>query len=364
MEIESLARKNILDIQPYKPGRPLEEVQRELGIEQVIKLASNENPLGPSPVTLKAIESVIAGISLYPDGSAHCLKEALAMKLNVSPLNLFVGNGSNEIITIIMETFLNPGEDVIIADPSFAIFPIAVRIGNGRSVLVPLRDFKHDLQAMADAITNRTKLIVISNPNNPTGTYVTRAELEDFWPRVPPKILIVFDEAYYEYVQAEDYPQTISYVREGRHAIILRTFSKIYGLAGLRIGYGIAIPQIINLMNKVRQPFNVNSIAQVAAQFALEDDMHVQSSIKTNNEGKRYLYRELERLRLSYVPTSANFVLINLKCEAAKILERLLRKGIIVRSMEGYKLPHYIRVTVGTQEQNERLIGALEEALA
>lgn len=364
MNIEDLARPNILGVQPYKPGRSLEEVQRELGLEQVIKLASNENPLDPSPRALRAIEAALGGINLYPDGSARRLKGALARKLNVSPLNLFIGNGSNEIITIIMETFLNPGEEVVIADPSFLIFPLAVQIGNGRSVLVPLRDFKHDLPAMAEAVTPKTKLIVVSNPNNPTGTFVTRDEVEDFLTRVPPEILIVLDEAYYEYVQDEDYPQTIPYIKEGRNVIILRTFSKIYGLAGLRIGYGIAIPQIINLMNKVRQPFNVNFIAQVAAQAALEDDMHVRASIRTNNEGKVYLYRELERLRLSCVPTSANFILINLAREAAGICEGLLRKGVIVRSMEGYKLPEYIRVTVGTREQNERFIRALGEILS
>ncbi len=357
--MKSLVRENLLEIEPYPPGKPIKEVERELGIEEVVKLASNENPLGPSPRAVEAMAQALPEVNLYPDGSGYYLKRALAAHLRVKEENIILGNGSDEIIRMIAETFLNAGEEAIMGDPAFLIYRLAVKVMKGQCRLVALKDFTHDLTAMAGMINARTKLIFIANPNNPTGTMVTAEEVDSFMKKVPERVMVIFDEAYYEYIERDDFPRTINYIRENRRVITLRTFSKIYGLAGLRIGYGVAPEELIKDMNRVRQPFNTNSLAQVAALSALKDEEHVRKSRQANREGKDFLYEELKKLKISYIPSQANFILVDLKQEAKVISRQLLQEGIIVRPMGMYNLPHFIRVTVGTEKQNKRFIKAL-----
>jgi histidinol-phosphate aminotransferase len=342
---------------PYEPGKPIEELERELGIKNSIKLASNENPIGPSSEALKAIEKSLHNIHRYPDGSGFYLKEAIGKFFNLSPSNIIIGNGSNEIIELSVRTFLTPGDEIVMADQAFIVYPIVTQSANCKGIIVPLKNFTHDLDRMADAVTEKTRMIFISNPNNPTGTAVGREDVERFIGRLRDDIIIVFDEAYYEYVEREDFPDTIKYVRDGRNVIVLRTFSKIYGLAGLRIGYGFAKEELVGYMNRVRQPFNTNSLAQIGAVAALKDTNHLQKSREVNRKGKEYLYGEFKRLRIEYVPTDANFILVKME-KGREVYNRLLKKGIIIRPLDGYKLPDYIRVTIGLPEDNERFIKA------
>ena len=362
---EKLARESVLTIRPYEPGKPIEEVARELGIPEpdIIKMASNENPIGPSPLGAQAIKDTADGVNLYPDGGCYYLKSDLAEHLNVEPENLILGNGSNEVLMVIADTFINPEDEVIYARQSFVVYTLATKVVGATAVVVDLKDYAHDLDAMADRITDKTKAIFIANPNNPTGTMVTADQVDSFMKKVPDDVLVVFDEAYYEYVERSDYPQTLDYVRDGRTVMALRTFSKIYGLAGLRIGYGIARPDIIEIMNKVRQPFNVNSIAQAAARASLQDKEHVAKSIKVNREGKKYLYGEFERMGLDFVPCETNFMLVHLDRPGAEVMSELLKLGVIVRPMAGYEFPNSVRVTIGTEEQNKRLISSFEKVL-
>lgn len=357
------ARPGIEFIQPYQGGKPIEEVERELGITNIIKLASNENPIGPSSLAVEAIKAAAEKVNLYPDGNSYYLKNDLAKHLNVKPENLILGNGSNEVLTVMGDTFVSPGDEVIYSEQAFVVYTLVANICGATSVMVPLKNYTHDLVAMASLITGKTKVIFIANPNNPTGTMVTAEEVEAFMQRVPEYVLVVFDEAYYEYVEREDYPQTLKYVYEGRNVIVLRTFSKIYGLAGLRIGYGISNEHIIELMNKVRQPFNANLIAQEAARASLQDVTHVEKSKQNNSAGKAYLCSKLEEMALEYVPTEANFILIHLSRSGQEVTDELLKLGVIVRPMAGYKFPNSIRVTIGTSEQNQRFIEALRTVL-
>jgi len=352
------APEHIKTIKPYVPGKPIEELERELGITGSIKLASNENPLGPSPLALKAIRDALADINRYPDGQCFYLRDALAQKLGIQLEEVLISNGSNEIIELTVRAFLRPGDEAIMAQPSFAVYPMIVQAAGGKNIIVPLKDFRHDLEVMASHITERTRIIFIANPNNPTGTINTKSEMENFMQRVPQGVLIVVDEAYHEYVTSPEYPQSLKYFREGRDILILRTFSKIYGLAGLRIGYGIAKEEILIEMNKVRQPFNVNSIAQRAALAALQDEEHIAASKRINKIGKRYLYEELEVMNLEYVPTEANFIYIILKEEnASSLYEKLLRHGVIVRPIGERE----IRVTIGLPGENKRFIETLKK---
>jgi len=348
-------------ITPYKPGKPVEELERELGIRQAIKLASNENPLGPSPKALEAIKEAMTNINRYPDGGGYYLREALAKKLNVHPDELIFGNGSNEILDIAVRTFMTPDDEAIMAEPSFVVYPLAVQALGAKAIKVPLKDYRHDLEAMADAITEKTKIIFIANPNNPTGTIVFSDEFKRFMDRVPEGVLVVVDEAYYEYVQDSRYPDTMQYFREGRDILIVRTFSKLYGLAGLRIGYAIANRHLLEQMNKVREPFNTNSLAQVAALAALEDDQHVKRTIEINEKGKEFLYKAFDELGLSYVPTEANFIYVLVEgISAAQLYEKLLHEGVIVRPMG----PRALRITIGVEHENKRLVEALKKVMS
>ncbi len=343
-------------IQPYVPGKPIEELERELGISNSIKLASNENPLGPSPEALNAIKDSFSDLNRYPDGAGYYLKNALSEMLSITPQELILGNGSNELIDIAARTYLQAGDEAVMASPSFVVYGMAVQAVGGRSIQVPLKDYRHDLEAMADAITPKTKMVFIANPNNPTGTINTKDEFDALMEKITDNMLVVVDEAYYEYVSAPDYADSMKQFRADRNILILRTFSKIYGLAGLRIGYGIAKKEILTDMNRLREPFNTNSLAQKAALAALKDKAHVANSRKTNNEGREYLYQQLTALNISYVQTEANFIYIPIN-DSIALNNSLMKKGVIIRPMG----PKAIRVTIGLPEENKRFIEALKE---
>lgn len=348
---------NIKNISPYVPGKPLEELERELGISGSIKLASNENPLGPSPRAVNAIRKALDGLNRYPDGSGFYLSQALAKNLGVDLNQVMLGNGSNELIELAVRTFVQAGDEVISADPSFVVYKLVTQAANGTNVIVPCKDMRHDLDAMAERITPKTRIVFIANPNNPTGTMNTKAEMDRFMAKVPDHVLVAVDEAYFEYVTRADYPDSLDYLREGRNILALRTFSKIYGLAGLRIGYGITRPEIAEPMNKVRQPFNTNSLAQIAALAALSDRKHVEKSVTVNNEGKQFLYREFDRLGVPYIPTETNFIMFETALEGKEVNDRLLKTGVIIRPMG----PKKLRVTIGLPEENKRFAAELEK---
>lgn len=342
-------------IKPYVPGKPMEELERELGIKGSIKLASNENPLGPSPLAIEAIKDAMRDLNRYPDGGGYYLKDALSDALAVAPDNLILGNGSNELLDMAARTYMQPGDDGVMAAPSFVVYALAVQSMGCRALQVPLKEYAHDLTAMLAAVTDKTRVIFIANPNNPTGTINRKKEFDHFMERVPDGILTVMDEVYFEYVSDPEYADSMKWFRQGKDILILRTFSKIFGLAGLRIGYGIAHEEIIAEMNKLRPPFNTNSIAQAAALKALGDREHVGKSREINETGKKYLYRELERLGLGYVPTEANFIYMPVE-DSVSLYDRLLRTGVIVRPMG----PKALRVTIGLPDENTRFIEALK----
>jgi len=362
--INELVRPSILEIRPYVPGKPIEEVERELGLKDIIKLASNENPLGPSPKAVVAMQKEVEKVNYYPDSNCYYLKEALAQHLSLTLENIILGNGSDELLKLIAETFLKEGEEVIYGSPSFSEYEFVTRVMAGKVVEVPLDNLTYDLKSIAGKINSQTKLIFLCNPNNPTGTMVKRQEVAEFMAQVPEDVLVVFDEAYFEYATDPEYPDGLDYVRQGRRAIVLRTFSKIYGLAGLRVGYGLATPDIIDCLMRVREPFNVNSVAQAGALAGLADQEWVQRAQQVNTEGRDYWCRELSAMGIDYAPTQANFLFINLKTSGAVVSQRLMEKGIIVRPGHFFGYPEYIRVTIGTKEQNERFIQVLGQVLA
>ena len=357
-------RKSILDLVPYPPGKPIEELTREYGIKQVIKLASNENPLGPSPLALKAIRRVLPQLHRYPDGSGYYLKQALSQLLGLSPDQILLGNGSNEIIELALKTFMKPGSEVISPVPSFLVYEKAVQALGGKNILVPLKRFTIDLEAILYRISPRTQIIIINNPNNPTGTIIKKKEWERFLSGVPERILILLDEAYIDFVEDRDCPNGLHYINSEKNLIAFRTFSKAYGLAGLRIGYGLARPELTDYINRVRQPFNVNSLAQAAALGALKDQAFYEKTRTLVRAGKKTIEMGLTRMGLSYVPSQANFILIKVPLKAQVVYEALLKKGIIIRSMKSYGLDNYIRVNIGLPEENQRFLRALKQVLA
>jgi histidinol-phosphate aminotransferase len=350
---------DIASLVPYVPGKPIEELQRELGLSRIVKLASNENPLGPSPKALAAIGPVTASLHRYPDGGAFRLRTALAERWKVTPDQIILGNGSDEILGLLARTFLAPGDEAVMASDTFVIYKMEVTAAHGRPVTVPMKNGRHDLPAMADAITPRTRLLFVCNPNNPTGTMVTEAEVRALMQRVPDDVVVVFDEAYYEYADAADYADSLAYVKQGRHAIVLRTFSKIYGLAGLRIGYGLATPEITNYLNRIRPPFNANSVAQEAAIAALGDEPHVVRSRTLNREQMAVVRRGLEALGLTPLPSQANFLYFDAGRDGRALFQALLREGVIVRHIEGPMM----RVTIGLPEENQLFLAALRTVL-
>lgn len=354
-------RPNIGNITPYTPGKPVEEAERELRITGVIKLASNENPLGPSPKALEAVNKYSKDINLYPDQNCYELTRLLAEKLGLPPENIAVGNGSDELMLLIALAYISAGDEVIISLNTFSTYEMVSRLMEASIVRINLNNYAYDLSSMAKIAGPKTKMIFVCNPNNPTGTMNTRKEMDSLVSKVPQNTIVVVDEAYGEYVDSPDYPESLEYVKDKKNVIVLRTFSKIYGLAGLRAGYAIARPEIIKYLNLVRLPFSVNRLAQIAASAALSDANHVEKSIKNNSEGKAYLYKELDKLGVSFVKTEANFIFINLNDDADAAFMELMRRGVIVRPLTSFGMPGSIRVTIGTPEQNKKFIGALAE---
>ena len=348
----------------YQPGRPLEEVARELGLpaEAIIKVASNENPFGPSPLAVAAMQKSLAGVNLYPDGNAYYLRQKLAAKLGVEPANLILGNGSNEIIEFAGHALLAPGAHVVVSQYCFAVYPIVTALFGANLITVPAKNYEHDLPAMLRAITPRTRIVFVANPNNPTGTLVFREEVIRFVNEVPDDVLLVMDEAYIDFL--EDPLDLVSLVRLGArpNLILMRTFSKIYGLAGLRIGYGIGNPEFVAALEKIRQPFNINQVAQVAALAALDDVEHVRKTRANNFAGLEFFKRMFRDLKLEYVPSYANFILVRVG-DGQRIFEAMQKQGVIVRPMAGYQLPEWVRISIGTPQENERCLGALKAAL-
>ncbi len=362
MDLKDLIPEWIQQLAAYPPGMPLEELEREYGLTDSIKLASNENPFGPSPHALRAIADVLPSLHRYPDGSGFYLRRVLAERFGVSTDAIILGNGSNEIIELATRAFLRPGDDAVMADQAFVIYRMVVQAAGAVPRPIPLKRYTHDLDAIAAAITPATRLVFLANPNNPTGTIYKRDEWEDFLASVPPTVLIVADDAYADYVDDPDYPDSLSYHRRDRLLLTLRTFSKIHGLAGLRIGYGVGPLPLIEVLNRIRQPFNVNALAQAAALAAIEDTEHVSRTRANNKEGLAYLRAGCERLGRPAVPSWANFLLIDVG-DGARVYEALLRRGVIVRPMDVYGMPHHLRVTVGLPAENERFLASLQEVL-
>lgn len=357
------ANPQLRDLVAYEPGKPVEDLARELGIpaEKIIKLASNENPLGPSPRARQAMIETIERAHFYPDGGGFYLREAIAEHVGLSMSYVILGNGSNEIIEFLGHAYLQPGDEVVVAKHSFAVYRLMAQLFGAKVIDVPDPDFVADLPAMLAAITPRTKEIFLANPNNPTGTMVGQEEIDSFMSRVPDHVMVVFDEAYYEFL--DEPPDVLKYIKAGRNVIVLRTFSKIQGLANLRIGYGLAAPEIIEVLQKARQPFNANGIAQAGALAGLRDEKHMAETRRVTKEGREFLQSEFLAMDLEFVPSQANFVLVRVG-DGKKVFDSLLRRGIIVRAMGSYGLPEWIRVSVGTMPQNKKFIAELRDLAA
>jgi histidinol-phosphate aminotransferase len=357
-----LANAQLRDLAVYEPGKPIEETARELGVDpsSIIKLASNENPLGPSAKAVQAMRNALEHAHLYPDGSGFYLRNAIAAKLEVTPENVILGNGSNEVIEFVGHAFLNPGDDVITCQYAFIVYKLLATAFGVRTIETPSPEYQQDLDATLDSITSKTRLIFIPNPNNPTGTLIPEGAIDSFMSRVPDNIVVVFDEAYFEFLDAP--PDTLRFIRNGRNVVVLRTFSKIHGLAGLRIGYAIAPQEITEVLHKTRQPFNVNSIAQAGAIAALGDDAHLRETKRVIDEGRAYLQEQFADMQIRFVPAAANFVMVNVG-DGCAVFQKLLQRKIIVRPLKGYGLPEWVRISVGTMEENKKLIAALTEVI-
>jgi len=359
----NLAVPGVRGLEPYQPGKPIEELEREYGVSGAIKLASNENPLGPSPRALAAARDALSDIHRYPDGNGFVLKSALARKHGIKPECITLGNGSNDILEFLARAFVQPENEVVFSEHAFAVYPIVTRAVGAKAVVTKAKNWGHDLTAMRAAVNTRTRLIFIANPNNPTGTWLKADELEEFLRAMSAHVLVAVDEAYFEYVEEREYPNTIAWTAKYPNLVTTRTFSKAYGLAGLRVGYGISSPAIADILNRVRQPFNVNSVALAAATAALEDDAHVTRAVRTNRDGMRQLIDAFKEWGLEYVPSAGNFVCVDFKRPAGPVYEALLRQGVIVRPVANYGMPNHLRVTVGLPDENERFIKALEKVM-
>ncbi len=350
----------VRDLRPYLPGKPIEEVERELGIPNAIKLASNENPLGPSPLVLAAMRECLDSIALYPDANGFRLKAALSEHLEVEPEQITLGNGSNDILDIVARVFVAPRDEVVFSQYAFLVYALVTQAVGGRAAVTPARDWGHDLAAMAERVSDTSKVVYIANPNNPTGTYNSASQFSEFMQTIPPAVVVVLDEAYTEYVERADYPNGLEFVRRYPNLIVTRTFSKAYGLAGLRIGYAVASKEITDLLNRVRQPFNVGQVAQAAAIAALEDPDHIVRSRKTNRENMQRLQDACDELGLPYIPSVANFLTVEFGTQAQEVQQRLLQQGIIVRPVDNYDLPHHLRVTIGRAAETDQLVEAIK----
>jgi histidinol-phosphate aminotransferase len=361
MGVRDWVNPSILTLQPYQPGKPVEEVTRELGLTDVVKLASNENPRGPGPAVTTELERAARTLSRYPDGSGYRLKQALAGCLGVDAAMITLGNGSNDVLELIARVVLRPGDEGVVSEHAFVVYPLAVIANGGTLVTVPARDWGCDLQAMAEAVTERTRVVFIANPNNPTGTWLKQADLVAFLERMPERLVVVLDEAYFEYVDEPDYPDGIALRRHFPNLVVTRTFSKIHALASLRIGYAVSDPEFADLLNRVRQPFNVNSLALACAEAALADTGFVADSKRLNEQGLRQLEEGLAARGLPFIPSRGNFLCFETPGDALPVYEALLRQGVIVRPIGGYGMPRHLRVTVGSPDENERFLAALAE---
>ncbi|RXT13918.1 histidinol-phosphate transaminase [Ammoniphilus sp. CFH 90114] len=358
-----IPKKQIVDLPVYQPGKPIDEVKRELGLEQIVKLASNENPFGCSPKVKEAIVPVLDQLAIYPDGGSMALREELAAFLEVDGSQLVFGNGSDELVMLTSRAYLEPGANTVMATPTFPVYKTTATVEGAEVIEVPLVDGVHDLKGLLANINEQTRVVWVCNPNNPSGTMNSEEEIKTFLDQVPKSVLVVLDEAYYEYVTDASYPESLKLLPQYSNVLILRTFSKIYGLAGLRIGYGVASPDIVDKLNRVREPFNTSSIAQVAAIAAMKDQEFVQSCRSLNDSGRKQLYAAFDEMGLSYYPSQGNFVLVDTKKDGNDVFQALLQKGYIIRSGRALGFPTWIRVTVGNEEQNSGFLAALREVL-
>lgn len=360
-----LALPGVRKLQPYVPGKPVAELEREYGVKDAIKLASNENPLGPGQMALGAVRGCLPELARYPDGSGYALKTSLAAKLGVDANRITLGNGSNDILELMARAFISPADEVIFSEHAFAVYPIVTQAVGGCAMIAPAREWGHDLSAMLKLISNRTRLIFIANPNNPTGTWLDAVALQNFISALPAHVLIVIDEAYFEYARhtRDDYPDAMQWVAHYPNLIVARTFSKAYGLAGLRVGYAVSNPEVADILNRVRQPFNLNSLALAAAQAALADDAHLTRSLQVNQQGMLQLTAAFAEMGLEFIPSAGNFVSVNVQRDAAPVYEALLYEGVIVRPVASYGMPQHLRITIGLPEENERFIAALKKVL-
>lgn len=360
----SLALPGVQKLIPYKAGKPIEELERELGLTQIIKLASNENPLGPGKKAVEAIQKALPELALYPDGSGFHLKQALATKYAVDASQITLGNGSNEILELVARAFLTPDCDVVFSQHAFAVYPLVTQAVGATAVVVPAKDYGHDLQAMAQAITPKTRLVFIANPNNPTGTLLPQADVERFIAALPDTVVCVLDEAYFEFVSQTEAVNSIAWLKKFPNLIITRTFSKAYGLAGLRVGYSLSCPEIADILNRVRQPFNNNTLALVAAEAALADDEHLHNTITNNSQGMQQLTDGFKALGLQWIPSAGNFVSVDVGREGMPVYDALLHKGVIVRPVANYEMPNFLRISIGTPAENALFLQALSQVLA
>ena len=365
VNFSELAAPGVQKITPYQPGRPAEEVAAEFGISKPVKLASNENPLGPSPLGMEAMQAV-QDLARYPDGNGAALKQKIAARHDIDVDCITLGNGSNDILEFVCRAFVSPADEVIFSRHAFAVYPLATLAVGGKPVETPALDWGNDLQAMLQAVTDRTKVIFIANPNNPTGTWLAAAELKPFLAEVPDHVIVVIDEAYAEYVTGStypDYPDCTQWLADYPNLLVTRTFSKIFGLAGLRAGYGVSSPELANYLNRVRQPFNVNSLALAAADAALDDDSHIELSRKMNQTGMAYLMDACQSRGLSYIPSAGNFLAIDFSRPAQDLFAAMMQQGVIVRPIANYGMPNFLRVTIGSEDENQRFIEVMDSVL-
>lgn len=360
--MKKLIRDNVINMSCYEPGLPLEAIEKELtGTVEIHKLASNENPLGPSPLAVQAVKEALKNGHLYPDNTCGQLRKRVAQHLNVSEDRVWIGNGTTELIYLLGVVFLNPGDKIVTSKCSFIMAKMVAQVMNSCLIEVPLKGYRHDFTAMLKEISMGAKMVYVDNPMNPIGTRITKPEVEEFMGQVPEDVIVVFDEAYYEYATKDDFPDTIRFIEQGRNVIVLRTFSKLYGLAGFRVGYCAAKEEFVQALQRVSPPFAVNRFAQIGAAAALEDRTHVQKTREINASGKELLYESFAAMSLFYIPSETNFVTVDVKADAKKVCGRLLEKGMVVRPLTMYGLPTFIRVTVGTPKQNKKFIEAFKE---
>lgn len=362
--IFQLATAGVQTLVPYQPGKPISELERELGLVEIVKLASNENPLGPSDKVKQAIQANFADLSRYPDGNGFALKMALSEKWGVASNQITLGNGSNEILELLARAFLNTENEVVFSQHAFAVYPLVTQAVGAIAKIIPAQDYGHDLTAMLAAITDKTRLLFIANPNNPTGTYLTESALGEFLAKVPAHVICVLDEAYFEYVSKKDYPDSIAWLSNYPNLVITRTFSKAYGLAGLRIGYSLSSAELADILNRVRQPFNNNALALAAAEVAINDIDYLATTVALNNAGMQQLTTAFLDMGLPWIESIGNFVAVDLLREAASINTALLHKGIIVRPVANYEMPNHLRISIGTEVENALFITALKAVLA